>query len=147
MALYVPDSILAGQQYVYLYSWFGGCLPATGGPEVWSVRADQPPPAPASIGGLVFADDNGNGQQEDNESILPGRTVFLDADDDGVLDSNERSVVSAEDGSYRFPELVGGQEYFVRVVTGAGEFAPRWPIIPGPGEDFPLDIGVVGVQP
>ena len=145
MALYVPAAALAGGEFVSLYSKFGSCLPATGGPEVWSVRVESGPPA--SIGGFVFGDVNGNMQQDDFEHVLSGRVVYLDDDDDGVLDATERSATSAEDGRYQFTDLVGGREYVVRVVTAPGEFAPRLPITPAPGEDFPLDIGVVGAQP
>ena len=46
-------------------------------------------------------------------------TVFLDADNDGVLDATERRVVTTSSGGYRFDNLAAGT-YRVRIVAKAG---------------------------
>ena len=60
--------------------------------------------SPNSISGTVFIDSDHNGRQEPNEAPLPGTTVFLDADDDGVLDGAERDY-DAEDVPVAIPEV------------------------------------------
>jgi ELWxxDGT repeat protein len=50
----------------------------------------------ASLSGLVFNDANRNGTQDPGEAGLPGQTVFLDQNNDGVLGNNTTTVVSAD---------------------------------------------------
>src|SRR5690606_17309839 len=49
----------------------------------------------------VWYDNNENGVQDDGEQPVPGVTVIL-LDSDGEPVKNVDSVVTAEDGSYRF---------------------------------------------
>jgi hypothetical protein len=61
-----------------------------------------------TIDGQLWNDLNGDGVRTDNEPVLPGWILFLDADLDGVLDPNERSTVSGADGRYEFRDLSPG---------------------------------------
>ena len=58
--------------------------------------------APGSISGVVWHDADSNGVRADTEVGLEGWTVFLDQNNDGVLNETERSVVTPLDGSYTF---------------------------------------------
>jgi hypothetical protein len=66
------------------------------------------------IKGTVFADSNSNGKQNAGESALAGVRVWLDSDDDGEWDSNERSRITTSAGAYRFAGIKKGT-YVVRV--------------------------------
>ncbi|MEK6260165.1 MAG: SdrD B-like domain-containing protein [Planctomycetota bacterium] len=72
-----------------------------------------------SIGGNKFQDTNGNGVQNVGELGLAGVTIFLDADNDGLLDIGERSTTSDVNGNYTFTN-VGPGTYTVREVVPAG---------------------------
>jgi protocatechuate 3,4-dioxygenase beta subunit len=71
------------------------------------------------ISGTVFSDANGDRVRQRTEPALPGRRVFLDADNDGRFDSGERSVLTDASGNYRFTNLSAGT-YRVRVVPQTG---------------------------
>ena len=79
----------------------------------------------AIIRGTVFEDRNGNALRDSNERGLSGWTVFLDKDNDGVFDRNEKSRVTTSAGAYRFAGLTPGR-YVVRVVQKPG-FTPTVP--------------------
>src|SRR6266568_7931934 len=55
--------------------------------------------AGASISGVVWSDTNQNGTREATEAPVAGVKVYLDANDNGKLDTGETSVVTANDGS------------------------------------------------
>ena len=66
-----------------------------------NVKRDFYPGAGGSvITGKVFNDQNGNGRKDADERVLSNRRVFVDADDDGQLDDDERSGVTDADGRY-----------------------------------------------
>ena len=71
------------------------------------------------IGGVVYNDLDGNGQQGTGETGLQGRTVFLDADNNGSLDTGESSQLTNAQGAYRFTDL-GPATYRVRTVQPQG---------------------------
>ena len=72
-----------------------------------------------SINGTKFQDTNGNGAQNAGELGLSGWTIFLDADNDGVLDIGERSTTTDANGNYSFTN-VGPGTFTVREVQQAG---------------------------
>ncbi len=74
---------------------------------------------PPSISGFVFEDWNGNGTYDGEDSFQPGRTVYLDANDNSSLDSGEVSVATEADGIFRFHDLTPGT-YRVRSVPPSG---------------------------
>ncbi len=76
-----------------------------------------PPPASGSgsIAGYLFNDSNADGVQNGNEGRTGSRTVFLDANRNGKLDSGERSTTSDAQGNYKFSNLPIGTYYATRV--------------------------------
>ena len=72
----------------------------------------------ATIRGAVYVDSNHNGVRDAGERGLSGVTVFLDLNDDGVLETGEPSLVTSVDlyytpgtdeaGAYAFTHLAGG---------------------------------------
>ncbi len=74
----------------------------------------------ASIGGEVFRDYNLNGQQDVDDPGLAGLTVYLDANNNGILDAGELSTTTAPNGVYSFTSLDPGT-YVVRQVVMGGD--------------------------
>jgi hypothetical protein len=89
------------------------------------------------IGGVKFNDANRNGRRDTGEQGLPGWTIFLDRNHDGVLnhprtggvcdrDSLEPCGVTDAQGKYSFTDLPAG-EYLVREVGQPG-WSPTSPL-------------------
>ncbi|MCA9085082.1 MAG: matrixin family metalloprotease, partial [Planctomycetaceae bacterium] len=72
-----------------------------------------------SISGVKFEDLDGDGQRDAGEGPLVGVTIYLDSNDNGVLDTGELSTQTASDGTYQFTNLPTGN-YSVREVVAAG---------------------------
>jgi hypothetical protein len=94
----------------------------------------------AVIRGSVFSDLNGDAQRQTGERGLAGWTVFLDKDNDGRVDSNEKVRVTNSRGEYRFAGLTPGT-YFVRIVQQNGvrrtnPLSGRWTITVGVAQSF-----------
>jgi hypothetical protein len=88
------------------------------------IRADaavQSVLAPGTISGIAFRDGNADGVAGPGEPPVSGVTVFLDANDNGVLDAGETSTTTLADGSYSFDVEPGN--YFVRQVAPAETLA------------------------
>src|SRR5262249_9657130 len=71
------------------------------------------------ITGHVFNDTDGNGVQNGSEAGLAGRTVFLDQNNNGMLDAGEASVQTDANGLYTFNGLIPGT-YTVTEVLPTG---------------------------
>lgn len=83
-----------------------------------------PPPTPGgggtgSINAYVVNDKNANGKWDSGETGLAGRTVWLDLDNDGVIDTNETQLVTTANGKFTFTGLSAGT-YRIRQVVPAG---------------------------
>ena len=85
-------------------------------------------PAPGSIHGLKWLDRNGNGEQDPGERGLPGVTIYVDLNHNGVLDVEEPHTVTMEEipetdfeegGRYWLEGLAPGH-YTVREVVPDG---------------------------
>ncbi len=74
---------------------------------------------PGQILGTKFEDDDRSGSRGANEPGMPGVTIYLDLDDDGVLDAAEPQTTTDAQGDYAFANLQPG-EYTVREVEPAG---------------------------
>jgi len=72
-----------------------------------------------SIAGTVGNDLDGNGTVDPGEPPLEGWNVFLDENNDGLLDPGEVSTTTDADGNYRFLELAPG-DYTVALQLPAG---------------------------
>jgi hypothetical protein len=81
-------------------------------------------PATASIGGRVFGDGNGNGLRDPGELGLGLWQVFIDHNNDGMIDGNDVSVMTDAFGNWSFTGLVAGT-YSVRVAQFAGTVATK----------------------
>ena len=83
-----------------------------------------------SISGLKFNDLNGDGVQQPGELGLSGISVFLDANNNGLLDAGESNTVTDGTGNYHFTNLFAGT-YRVREVPQAGilQTSPNPPAI------------------
>ncbi|MFT3788808.1 MAG: hypothetical protein QM770_21995 [Tepidisphaeraceae bacterium] len=75
-----------------------------------------------SIAGSVFLDGNGNGSPDTGERPLKGWRVFIDKDNDGVLDKNEYIIRASSTGRFEFYDL-GAATYTVRVMGYDGYIA------------------------
>src|SRR5574341_821364 len=64
--------------------------------------------ATGEIRGVKFNDLDGDGVRETGDLGLPGWTIFLDADLDGVLDAGETQTVTDATGAYSFVDLAPG---------------------------------------
>jgi hypothetical protein len=73
-----------------------------------------------SIQGIVFGDSNANGTIDIGEAGISGVRVYLDANNNGVYDSNEVSMLTDLGGDYMFGPLAPGN-YVVREVIPAGK--------------------------
>jgi len=73
---------------------------------------------PVNITSFVWEDANGNGRKDPEESGLEGVTVFLDANNNGSLDSGELSTVTDATGAYSFTDLNNG-DFYIRVDDSA----------------------------
>ncbi|MFC1971395.1 hypothetical protein ACFLV0_05685 [Chloroflexota bacterium] len=73
-----------------------------------------------SVSGTKFEDLDADGViQEDGEPGLEGWTIFVDYNDDGVLDANEPSAVTLDNGRYTITGIEPGT-WKVKEVTQAG---------------------------
>jgi hypothetical protein len=84
-------------------------------PACWEVAEGEPK---GSLGGKKYRDVTGNGKSTDDVP-LAGTTIYVDLDQDGVLDPGEPSAVTAPDGSYTIGGLDPGT-YQVREVVPPG---------------------------
>ncbi|MEG4078674.1 DUF4347 domain-containing protein [Microcoleus sp. Pol8_D6] len=81
---------------------------------------NQAIPVPLStITGLKFNDIDGNGTQAAGELGVPGVTVFLDTNGDGILGAGETSATTDANGGFTFGNLPAGT-YNVREVVPVG---------------------------
>jgi len=71
------------------------------------------------VAGVVFNDLNGNGKRDVDESGLGGWTLFIDRNNNGKLDTGERTRVTTSNGAFRFTGLVAST-YSLRIVQQTG---------------------------
>ncbi len=92
--VYVPNSLFTGGSYVYLYSKFGTNIACNGGFEEWAAGKDSIAQDNGSISGHVYLSGTTTG--------IADVVVFIDANHNGVRDTNEDYTFTASDGSYLF---------------------------------------------
>lgn len=68
-----------------------------------------------SISGYLWNDTDGDGVVDSNEGRTGSRTVFIDSNRNGKLDSGEKNTTSDSQGNYKFTELSAGTYYISRV--------------------------------
>jgi hypothetical protein len=108
-----------------------------------------------SIVGTKFNDANANGVRDTNENGIGGVTVFVDLNNDGILQPTEPSAVTNANGSYVIPNAVNsatntaaltpGTPYAVREVVPANSRPttanPVFPVVISPSADARVDFG------
>ncbi len=72
-----------------------------------SSSLDEPGPT-VTISGVKYDDIDGDGTRDAGEPGLPGWTIFIDANDNGLLDAGEASAVTDASGAYLFSGLNSG---------------------------------------
>jgi Ca2+-binding RTX toxin-like protein len=79
----------------------------------------------AEIRGFVWEDLDGNGQKNGAESNLASRTVYLDSNNNGQVDTNERTTITNSSGEYTFNDLRAGSYTVAQVLpVGWSQTAP-----------------------
>ena len=86
----------------------------TGGRGAWEILV-----TPASVNGQVYWDHNGNAVQNANDLGLKSVTVYLDANSNGALDSNEYVTTTDAQGKYSFAKVPPGT-YSIRQIRPPG---------------------------
>jgi O-glycosyl hydrolase/ankyrin repeat protein/protocatechuate 3,4-dioxygenase beta subunit len=81
--------------------------------------SNPPPPTGASISGAVFNDTDGDGTRDSGESGVSGITIYNDADNDYIMDSNEIRTTTDGSGNYSFTGLSSGS-YKIRQILQSG---------------------------
>jgi probable HAF family extracellular repeat protein/predicted outer membrane repeat protein len=85
------------------------------GPDAEALYAFHVGPA-AYLTGSAFEDEDADGVRDAGEPALGGWTVYVDANDNGILDSGEASTTTDSQGGYHFDALVPGS-IVVRIVA------------------------------
>ncbi|MEG4277994.1 SdrD B-like domain-containing protein [Microcoleus sp. MON1_C1] len=81
----------------------------------------------SNITGCKFEDFNLNGYRDGNEPAIPGVTIAIDTNRDGVLQANEPTTTTDQFGTFAFTNLRPGN-YSVREVTPSGFFKTTQPL-------------------
>ena len=75
--------------------------------------------APGTIAGQTYEDRDASGTKNAGEGGVGGRTVYIDANNNGQLDAGESSVISDALGNYKFLNVVAGT-YTIRQIAPSG---------------------------
>ena len=95
---------------------------------------------PASIRGVFFDDDDGDGVRDPDEMIVYGWSAYLDLNDNGRLDPETEEAHPSDDGSYAIHGLAPGR-YVVRAGPERPDVPPRRVTV-GSGQDVEVDFAV-----
>ena len=121
-AFLIPVSEFAGLDptttYVYLYTQLG----AADGAD-WNAGATFEEfnlQNGATLTGTKFSDLDGDGVKDAGEGPVAGVTIFIDANQNGVLDAGERSTVTDANGNYTFYGVATGQTLWIDEVVPSG---------------------------
>lgn len=71
----------------------------------------------ATIAGRIFNDANSNATQESGETGVVGRTVYLDTNNNNVLDAGETSTTTVGEGRYWFYDVPAGTRHVKQVLA------------------------------
>src|SRR5262249_41877179 len=108
--VFIPESAFAGyseSSYVYLYSKFGVNLAGNSGFEEWAA-GNGLTHGTGTISGTKFNDLNGDGIRQANEPGLADWVIYIDANNNGVLDADETYTITDANGNYSFNDLAAG---------------------------------------
>ena len=114
------------------------------------------PPNTTPLSGIVYDDANADRTRDTGEAGVPGQTLYLDADHDGVLDPGETTTTTNAAGAYTFNAPAPGRHHVRHVVPeGWTRTAPRgasregvWVVIAEVGEPKSgFDFGMIHAPP
>lgn len=103
------------------YAFYSVARDNAGNVEAAPTEADAHTAVAAGFGalaGLVFDDSDGDGTRDIGEPGRAGWTIFLDLNDDGVLDAGETSTITDDTGAYHFDHVLAGQVVVGQVLAG-----------------------------
>ncbi len=112
-------------------------------------------PSPGTISGRVYEDTVQNGAYDKGEPVFANWTIFLDENENGILDRTEISGQTKDDGAYSLPNVPSLQKYSVRAISQSGfeQIAPAasvqfaWKILlPAAGTIVDRDFAIRRVQ-
>jgi hypothetical protein len=122
-------------------------VPRDSQPDIGAFEYVPPTGGTGSIAGMVFLDYNANaGPDAPAEPPLGGMTVYLDTNNNGVLDPGETTATTGPDGHYQFTGLAAGT-YTVRQ-----DYHPSHGMMPTGPEGaahtvvLPADAGMTGIN-
>ncbi|MGN6504951.1 MAG: SdrD B-like domain-containing protein [Tepidisphaeraceae bacterium] len=93
----------------------GSSAPSTGSSNGGSSSGSTPAGKGASIAGVIFGDSNADGVYNSGDKVGAGRTVFIDSNGNGRLDSGETRTTTDSKGNYKFTGLSAGTYKISRV--------------------------------
>jgi len=97
-------------------------------------------PLPGQITGTLFEDSVTNAALDPEEPVFKGWTVYLDDNNNGLLNVGEESVKTNDKGSYSLAGLAGGRNYTVAAVAPLG-----WTtVLPNASSRFQWNVFVPG---
>ena len=102
----VTFNAVAGTDYKIAVDGFGSGETASAG--AIALNLEQDIPATAEIQGLKWNDLNGNSTRDLDEPGLSGWTIYLDQNQNSVLDPGEISTTTDSSGNYAFTGLAAG---------------------------------------
>lgn len=79
------------------------------------------------ISGSVWSDRDGDAVRDDSEFGIPGRTVWIDLDDDRQIDPHERRATTDTQGGYAFPNTAAGAYALRQALPAEGGWAQTSP--------------------
>ncbi|MEA5517337.1 SdrD B-like domain-containing protein [Limnoraphis robusta Tam1] len=115
------EDLTEEQQLEFLQSLDGVPVEVTASEQPTTANIGNVPriPETGTIAGVKFEDLNQNGIQDPNEDPLPGFTIYIDSNNDGIFNDGEFSDSTNNQGEYRFDNLDPGT-YIVREVQQPG---------------------------
>ncbi|MGC4032558.1 MAG: SdrD B-like domain-containing protein [Tepidisphaeraceae bacterium] len=96
-----------------------------------------------SISGTLFNDNNRNGVYDAGDTLNPGRTVYIDENDNEKLDVGEPTVLTDANGKYTFTNLGVGEFHIRRVFPDSTYYytSNYYKIFLTTGIDGTVDLG------
>ncbi|MBI3823796.1 MAG: carboxypeptidase regulatory-like domain-containing protein [Planctomycetes bacterium] len=136
MLAYIPDSAFTGGSYVYLYSKFGVNDTPNAGFEEWAAGKSSLTADAGAISGYVFNDTT--------FAPIANQLVYIDANRNGFLDTDETFTFTDVNGAYRFEFLATGlgsySTYEIRVQPSAGTVSGE--TVGGDPVAYPYDVSL-----
>lgn len=115
-----PESIAVTLPAGTYYLWVALPVNGTRSPYTLTMSATAPTVAASgSISGRVFDDTNRNDAWNAGEPASPGWRIYIDRNNNGVLDAGEVSTVTNASGAYQFTGLAAGR-YLIKIAPRTG---------------------------